>query len=319
MLDLALGALLVGLGIRGWTRGLIRELISLAVLIFGTIAAFRLSTPLGRVLVNMSRISPDVARYLAGFVIFLAISLGAAIVSRVLHIGIRFLPGASTLDRAAGAALSLLAFTLVVTLAVSLATVLDLPDNVEQQVEQSTVAAALTNPDGIPQQALGLLSGDRVVEISLRIRSLTGHDQAVAAVGAPLEIPATDAERLTRVPSAETAVLALLNRERVAADVEPLPRASGLDDVAFTMARDGYSSGHVEVLDGAPLRAALDHSGIPTTKAVELVVLAAGPEPAHAALVGAMKPGMTAAGYTRVGIAVVKGPFGLLVIELLTD
>lgn len=316
MLDLALGALLVGLGIRGWMRGLVREVISLAVLIVGTVAAFRLSTPLGRVLANMSGASPDVARYVAGIVIFVALSIAAAIVVRVLHVGIRILPGVSTLNRAAGAVLSLIALTLVVTLAVSVATVLDLPDGVERQIEESTVATALTDPYGAPQRVLGFLSGDRVVEISLRIRSLTGADQAVATAGAPLEFPQTDSSRLERLPAAEESVLTLLNRERVAADVDPLPRAAGLDLVAFNMAMEGYASGYVAVLEGEALRAVLNDAGMPGINAAQVVVLAAGPESAHAALADHQKPKLTGHGYTRVGIAVIKGPLGLLVIEL---
>jgi len=319
MLDVILGALIVGLGIRGWMRGLLREVISLAVLIVGTVASFRLSTPVGRVLVNMSGISPDVGRYIAGIGIFLATAVGAGIVSRIIHGGLRLLPGVSTLNRAAGATLSLIAFTLVVTLAVSMATVVDLPDAAKRQLDESTVAAALTDPGGIPQRVLGFLSGDRVVEVSLRIRSLTGADHAVASAGAPLELPATDQEGLQRLPAAEATILDLLNRERVAADVEPLPEATGLGDVAFEMAADGYSRGRIEVLESEQLRAILNSAGIPTTTAVELAVLAAGPESAHAALVEEMKDEMTAAGFTRAGIAVVKGPFGLLVVELLTD
>lgn len=316
MLDLILGALLVGLGIRGWRRGLVREVISLAVLIVGTVAAFRLSTPLGKVLANMSGASPDVARYIAGVGIFLAVSVGAAIISRVLHLGMRFLPGVSTLNRAAGAGLSLFAFTLLVTLVVSAATVVDLPDALERQLDDSAVTATLTDPDGIPQHVLGFLSGDRVVEVSLRLRSLTGHDHAVASVEQPVTLPSSDPDRLERLPGAEHEILDLLNRERVSADAEPLPRASGLAELAFEMAMDGYSRGRVEVLDGRQLRTVLDDAGIPTTTSAELAVLAASPESAHAALVDKMQQAMTATGYTRVGIAVVKGPYGLLVVEL---
>jgi uncharacterized membrane protein required for colicin V production len=316
MLDLILGALLVGLGIRGWRRGLVREVVSLLVLVIGTIAAFRLSTPVGKVLANMSGASPDITRYLAGIGIFLTISIAAAVVSRVLHVGMRFLPGVSTVNRAAGAALSLLAFTLLLTLAVSAATVIDLPDPVEQQLDESGVAAALTDPDGIPQHVLGFLSGDRVVEVSLRLRSLTGRDHVVATAQHPVELPASDPERLERLPRAEQEILDLLNRERVAADAEPLPPASGLAQIAFEMAIDGYGRGRVEVRDGRQLRTELDNDGIPTTISAELAVVAAGPESAHAALIEEMEPTMTAAGYTRVGIAVVKGPYGLLVVEL---
>jgi membrane protein required for colicin V production len=316
MFDLILGALLVGLGIRGWMRGLVREVISLAVLIVGTVAAFRLSTPVGQVLVNMSGIPPDVARYAAGIGIFLAISVTAALVSRMLHLGIRILPGVSTLNRAAGSALSLTAFTLVVTLAVSLATVVDLPDGADRQLEESAVAGALTDPDGIPQRALGLLSGDRVLELSLRIRDVTGRDQAVASPDSPLVLPSSDPDELERLADVEGTVLDLLNRERVAADVDPLPLATGISDVAYRLALDGYTTGHIEILDDGELRDLLNDAGIPTVVSAELVVLAAGPESAHAALLDRMSTTMNTDEVTRVGIAVVKGRFGLLVVEL---
>lgn len=316
MFDLLLGALLVGLGIRGWTRGLVREVISLTVLIVGTVAAFRLSTPAGRVLANMSGISPDAGRYVAGVGIFVVLAVVAALVSRTLHLGMRFLPGVSTLNRAGGAALSLIALTLATTLIISLATVVDLPDGVEQELEKSAVAGALTNPDGLPQRVLGLLSGDRVLEVSLKIRDLTGSDQAVATVGMPLELPATGQEKLERVPDVEERMLDLLNRERVAADVDPLPLASGLSDAAYEMAVAGYTTGRVEVPDDVILGAVLDEAGIPTVTAAEAAVLAAGPETAHVALTAEVRSTLTRTDFTRVGIAVVKGPVGLLAIEL---
>ncbi len=318
MLDLILGVLLVGLAIRGWMRGLVREVISLAVLVVGTVASFRLSTPVGHVLANMSGISPDVARYVAGIVIFLTIAIVAAVVGRLLHLGMRVLPGVSTLNRAAGAALSLIALTLVVTLIVSLARLVDLPDGAEQQLEDSTVVAALTGPDTLPQRVLGLLSGDRVLELSLRIRALTGKEHAVAAAATPVTLPAAAADRLQRLPDVEETMLDLLNRERVAADVDPLPAAPGLADVAYQLAVAGYTTGQVDLLDDVELRALLNEAGIPTVTSVELAVLAAGPESAHTALVEQMAATMNAAEATRAGIAVVKGPVGLLVIELLT-
>ncbi len=318
MLDLILGALLVGLAIRGWMRGLVKEVVSLAVLVVGTIAAFRLSTPVGRVFANMSGASPDASRYVAGIAIFFAIAIGAAVASRILHLGMRFLPGVSTLNRAAGAALSLIALTLVVTLAVSMATVIDLPEAAADELEESAVAAALTEPDGVPQRVLGLLSGDRVMEVSLRIRSLTGSEQAVATIDAPIVLPAAESTDLERLPEIEDVVFDLLNRERVAADVEPLPRSSGLDQLASDLASAGYAAGRVEVLSDPELRNALNSAGMPSTSRAMLVVLAASPEAAHAALADAMGEMMSGAGFTKAGLAVVQGPVGLLVVELLT-
>lgn len=316
MLDLILGALLVGLAIRGWMRGLVKEIISLAVLVIGTVAAFRLSTPVGRVFANMSGASPNASRYVAGIAIFLAVALVAVLLSRMLHLGMRFLPGVSTLNRAAGAALSLIAMTLVVTLAVSMATVLDLPETVETQLEESTMAAALTKPDGLPQRALGFLSGDRVVEISLRIRELTGREEAVAKPGLPLRVPAADPDDLERLADIEEVVSDLLNRERVAADVAPLLRSSGLDQVAFDHAKQGYVTGGIEALSDGQLGTRLNEAGMPSIDQSMVVVLAASPEAAHAALSDDVGEILTREGFTRVGVAVVQGPIGLLVVQV---
>ncbi|MDJ0665010.1 MAG: CvpA family protein [Acidimicrobiia bacterium] len=315
MLDLVLGALLVGLVIRGWTRGLIREVISLTVLVVGTVAAFRLSTPLGAVFANMSGASPNAARWVAGVVIFLAVSMGAAVVSRILHLGMRILPGVSTLNRAAGAALSLIAITLVVTLALSIATVADVPEPVADELENSTVAAALTDPTGLPQRALGFLSGDRVMEVSLRIRELTGGEYAVARQGEPLVFPSATSDELERLPRAEAAVFDLLNRERVAADVAPVLRSSGLDRVAFDLALAGYSNGTFVLPTDSQRRELLNRSGLPASSSTLLAALAASPEMGHTALADGASMELREA--TRAGIAVVQGPTGLLVIEVI--
>lgn len=317
MLDLILGAMLVGLGIRGWMRGLAKEIISLAVLVLGTVAAFRLSTPVGRIFANMSGASPDASRYVAGIVIFFAVAIGAALVSRVLHLGIRFLPGVSTLNRAAGAALSLIALTLVVTLAVSMATVLTLPEGLQRELDESDVATALTEPDGLPQRVLGFLSGDRVVELSLRIRDLTGGEQAVATPAQPLLLPPTAAAELERLPAVEETMFDLLNRERVGADVVPVQRSAGLDRVALDLAQAGYESGRIVVLADSQLGQLLNEVGMPAIQQAQFAVLAASPEGAHAALADEMGPAMARDGFTRAGVAVVQGPVGLIVVELL--
>ncbi len=317
MLDLVLGALLVGLGIRGWMRGLVKEVISLVVLIVGTVAAFRLSTPLGRVIANMSGVSPTASRYVAGIIIFFALAIAAAVISRVLHLGMRFLPGVSTLNRAGGAALSLLAFTLVVTLLVSLATVIDLPEAAAEQLEESSVAAALTEPDGTPQRVLGFLSGDRVMEITLRIREVTGGDQAVALPGSPLDFPPTSPSDLERLPGVEDVMFDLLNRERVEAEADPVARSAGLDQIAFDTAMQAYASGRATVPTDDELREVLNVAGLPSTSRSMAMVLAASPEAAHDALVSAVGDQLLPATSTKAGIAVLQGPMGLLVVEIL--
>lgn len=316
MLDLVLGGLLVVLGIRGWMRGLVKEVISLTVLVVGTVAAFRLSTPLGRVFAAMSGASPDASRYVAGIAIFLAIAIAAAVISRILHLGMRILPGVSTVNRVAGAGLSLFAFALVVTIIVSLATVVPLPEAAAAELDDSVVASSITDPNGVPQRILGFLSGDRVVEISLRIQGLTGSQQAVAAPDRPIEFDPTDSGDLDRLPSVEAVMLDLLNRERVSADVDPVLRSSGLDQVAFDLAMSGYRSGTAGLLADSAVRSLLDGQGILSTQRTQVVVLAASPEAAHVALAD-QADSILGPGYTKVGIAVVRGPVGLLIVEIL--
>ena len=318
MLDLVLGVLLVLLAVRGWTRGLVREVIGLAVLVVGTVLAFRLSTPLGRVFAAMSGASPDASRVVAGIFIFLGLSVAAAIVSRVLHLGIRLLPGVSTVNRAAGAALSLAAFALLVTLTISLAAVLPLPEAVADELDASAVAATLTEPDGVPQRVLGFLSGDRVVEISLRIQELTGASSAVATVDSPISIPPVEPDDLKRHERAEDVTFDLLNRERVAHDVAAVLRSSGLNEVAYRLAAEGYVAGSLTVRSSEALRQELDAAGLLSTARGQFAVLAASPEAGHAALVAEPVGALLADGFTKVGIGVARGPYGLLIVGVLT-
>ena len=69
MVDWVLLAVFVLLAVRGWMRGLIREVIGLAVVIVGLFLAFRLSTPLGSVVESLAGTSADVSRLIAGIFI----------------------------------------------------------------------------------------------------------------------------------------------------------------------------------------------------------------------------------------------------------
>ena len=75
MLDLILGAALVILAIYGWMQGFVRAVISLAVLVVGTVVAFRISGPLGEVVAEMSGTSPDASRMVAGFGVLMLITM----------------------------------------------------------------------------------------------------------------------------------------------------------------------------------------------------------------------------------------------------
>jgi hypothetical protein len=110
----------------------------------------------------------------------------------------------------------------------------------------------------------------------------------------------------------------LLNRERVAADVDPVLRSAGLDRIAFDLALAGYGAGRIGVLGDGELRSLLNDSGMPAIQQAQFAVLAASPEGAHAALVDQMGTTMVRDGFTRGGISVVQGSVGLLVIEVMS-
>ena len=112
-------------------------------------------------------------------------------------------------------------------------------------------------------------------------------------------------------------MLQLVNEERVAQDVAPVARSSGLDQVAFELAMAGYGSGTILPDDQDELRDRLNRAGIPTTARAEMAVLAASPEEGHAALVERAPSLIGSPEFTKVGVVVLEGPTGLLIVEIL--
>jgi uncharacterized membrane protein required for colicin V production/uncharacterized protein YkwD len=317
-LDLILGLILVGLVVRGWMRGLAREALGLAVVVAGTVVAFRSSSLVGPWVERISGASPDTARVVAGIAVFLLISIAAGVVSHFVHRGIQALPGLSTVNRVAGAALAAAAYVVVLTVVVSLLAVAPVPHAVADQVDGSVVAGRVTDPTGMAQRMLRLLAGDRVMQVVLQLEELAGVPRIVPAPGETVEIPPAEAADLTVRPDDAAEIFEMLNRERVAAGVDPVVRSAALDEVAQRRAEDMYASGKVaRRTDG--LRDDLMDLGIPTVARAEVVALAATPASAHEGLHDDESTGPEQVGhdYLKVGVAVVEGPLGLMVVEVL--
>jgi uncharacterized membrane protein required for colicin V production/uncharacterized protein YkwD len=317
-LDLILGLILVGLVVRGWMRGLAREALGLAVVVAGTVVAFRSSGLVGPWVERISGASPDTARVVAGIAVFLLISIAAGVVSHFVHRGIQALPGLSTVNRAAGAALAAAAYVVVLTVVVSLLAVAPLPHAVADQVDGSVVAGRVTDPTGMPQRMLRLLAGDRVMQVVLELEELAGVPRVVPVPGETVEIPPAEASDLTVRPDDAAEIFEMLNRERVAAGVDPVIRSAALDELAQQRATDMYRSGKVARRTGG-LRDDLMDLGIPTVARAEVVALAATPASAHQGLHGDESAGAEQVGhdYLKAGVAVVEGPLGLMVVEVL--
>ncbi len=320
MLDFLLGAIVVAFGVRGWWRGLLRGSIGLGVLVVGLVLAFRLSTPLGDVVEAMAGVSPEVGRLVAGIAIFLAISFGAAVVSKILHKGLRVMPGLPTVNRAAGAFFAVVTTVAVATLALSLLTVTSVPDFVESQVERSVFAGYLTDPDEVPQKALGVVSGDRVLERLLNLREVAGT-QRVVGDGDVVVLEATPSGEFEADTGEADELLILVNRERASEQVDPLVASDPLSAVARAHAEDVYASGiFAEVSsDGRTLDDRLAIAGIPVVASDQAMALAVTAEAAQDALFddSDQRDVLTDPIYRRVGIAVVNGPLGVIVVEVL--
>lgn len=316
MIDFLLGGVLIALVVRGWMRGLVRELIGLGVIVAGIFLAFRFSGPAGSLVEDMAGTGADVSRFIGGVVVFLLISVGGAVVSFVVHRGIRFLPGLPTMNRAGGAGFAVLAGLLVATVALSVLALLPLSEDWEQRVDDSAIAAFLIEPDGLPQTALGLVGGDSVVSTVLDLQDLVGERHLVASASR-ITLPPADAEDLKYAQRDSTKVYELVNASRVDAGSDPLVRSGVLDGVAEELAMDVYTSGRFGT--SSDVEARIEDSGLPVVAAVEVVGLGASPDSVHEGLVGEPATASTLEGaeFRRMGVAAVRGPIGLVTVVLL--
>ena len=275
MIDFVLGVGLAALLIRGWMRGLVREAIGLGVIFAGTFFAFRLAGPMGAVVSAMSGAGDDASKIAGGIIVFVLISVGGAVLSWILHKGVRMLPGLTTANRLGGAAFSGLAGILAATIVVSVLTLLPLPDGPTEAMEGSSLVGAMTDPDGLPQAAVGLISLDRVLARALELQEVAGEHRLVAPARGGIDIAAAERQELSIRGKAANHAADLFNRERVSAGSDPLSRSDALDQIALDHALALYQAGRLSHNSGAGRVAArLEAADIPNVNAGEVVVLA---------------------------------------------
>lgn len=316
MLDFVLGAVLVVLLVRGWLRGLVREAIGLAVLVVGTILAFRLSEPAGSVIASMAGTSHDISRYAGGIVVFLLVAIGGGIVGYIAHKGVRSVPGLPTMNRAGGAFFAAGAGLLVATVVASVVAVLPPAAPVTRQLEASVIGRSLVDPDGAPQAVLGALSGDHVIAKVLMLQDTVGDPRLVADRDPALDLPAVPEAQLRDADKAELKLLDLVNRSRVDAAAAPVLRSAALDEVAAAVAWRTYQTGRS---DGMRTQERLVAAGLPAVRAAEILALGVSPGSVHQAIEedrdserDALRPG-----FTRAGVGAVHGPYGLMAVVVL--
>ena len=320
MVDYILLGLFGVFALRGWTRGLVREALDVVALMVGALLAFRLAAPIGAVIVEMSGISPEVARIIGGVVAFVGISIGAGVAAHFLHRTIRILPGLTVLNRLGGAALGLVYALVLATVGLTIIRVLPGTDSVDAHVEESVVAAELTDPEGPVQRGFSAVLGDRVMQTILVLEELVGQrsvafgasDSAVSfpGVGDGLVHPADDTAR---------ELFDHVNGERAAAGLAPLQWSDALAGVAAAYADEMYRTGnlaHHSPVSGSPANR-LSAAGIAPARHAENLALGATGAGVHDALMASAphRSVLLSEEFDRVGIGVVSGPFGLMTVQ----
>lgn len=314
---LLLGYLLV----RGWTRGFVREAFDLAGLIIGIVLAFRLAPLVGSLLTALFGFSEPVARLIGGSVVFFAVGAGAAIATRLIEGRFR-MPGLNGVNRAGGASLAAAWGVFVATLVMTIGVILPMPPTVAGHFDDSLVARTLTDPDGLPQDVFKDFAGDRIVEAMLNLRELVGDRKVVIGPGESLEIPPADPDDIERDREAAEEIFEKVNASRVEAGLQPLRWSDDLADVGARHAREMYVEGYFahESPQTGSVGDRLRAAGISYRLAGENLALAATPNEVHNGLMDS--PGHRAnileEGFSSVGIAVIRGPLGLMTVQVFT-
>lgn len=318
--DLVVIGVAAGLALRGWLRGFVREAVEVIVLVVGVVVIFRFSAPIGTVLSAMANIPYEVARIVGGGVVFGVIVLGSAILSRVIVVALKIVPGASVLDRVGGAAVGLLYASVFVVLATTMLGVApfpnDITDRLDEQVNGSAIGSEIVEPQGWIQGYVGSLSGESLYGSVLAIRQIVGDRLAAGTL--PIPLPTVDRDELASLIEESEAVFSGLNSYRVAEGQEPLTWSSDLASVADTRARRAYLSGELSLDDR--LDADLASSSIPGTIHIDAIVIGASVDGVVEAFTTTPSYAAALAGaeYRRGAVAVVEGPYGLVSVVVVS-
>jgi len=310
----------LALVLRGWRRGLVREAVEVSVLVVGAIVIFRMSSVAGTVISGMANVPYEVGRILAGIVMFLLLTIGGALVSRVIAGAIRAVPGATALNRLGGAALGGIYAALILALATTLISVAPLPESarssVSDAIAESPVFAVVVAPGGLVQRTLGSVTGESIYGAVISVEDAVGHRLAAGTL--PIPIPDVQSDSLTPSQASAQLVFDELNQRRIAAGIDPLGWSSDLAIVAATRAQNVYESG---VLDPAlGLDEALRAAAVPGTIVDEMLALAATPHGLVEAIESAQsyQDILTDPAYRIGGVGVVEGPFGLMAVQVVS-
>jgi membrane protein required for colicin V production len=315
VIDFLLGAALALMVLRGWVRGLVREVLDLAGLVLGAAIAFRLSIPVGDFLSDRFGFTSEWARIGAGVALLLGLGVGLAIVARVAGRMMR-LPGLGLLNRFGGSAVALGWGVLVAAIVLTIVAALPLPA-VHRQLAESQVARMIAGPGALPVRFLATVGGEKVASAVALLRSLAGDRRLVVEGEERIELEPVAPTQVAASPAAAEELYSLLTASRLEAKADPLAWSDELAAVARSHALEMYELGylsHTSSEGGLPQRL----GQVRLARAEEAIALAATTRAVHRALLdsGPNRATLLATWPDRVGIGVVAGPFGLVVVEI---
>lgn len=319
MLDFILGLYLAGLAVRGWLRGFVKELLDLAGLVLGVLLGFRLSEPVGDFFVDRFDVTPEWARIGAGIAIFVVIG---TIVSIFAHYLGRFvqLPGLNLSNRLLGSGFAVAWGVFLILVFASILSLLPLPESVDQTIEESAVASAVAGEDAYARDLFESAAGDDVISSLLALEPLIGSQRVILEDDESAAIPPVSADELEVSADEAEEILGFLNEARVTAGAAPLAPSQGLADVARAHALDMYTNGFVSHVSPSTGRVAdrVRAAGIQLTGVGENLALAASTRAVHDGFMDSVshRENLLASEWDRVGVAAVRGPYGLMVVQV---
>jgi uncharacterized protein YkwD len=232
------------------------------------------------------------------------------------------MPGLNLVNRAGGAGLAAAWGAFLVTLVLTMGVVLPMPPAVADSIDDSAFARTFTDPSGLPQEVFTGLAGDRIIETMLNLREVVGARRIIVEPDAVVDIPPADPSRLERADAESREIYDLVNRARIDAGLDPLAWSDSLADVGYAHAMEmyleGYFAHHSSVTGDIGDR--LVAAGMSFTVGGENLALAATVEQVHGGLMDSPghRANIEADFYRRIGIAVVRGPLGLMTVQVFT-
>jgi membrane protein required for colicin V production len=316
MVDFVLGAALLALLIRGWSRGFVREAIALAGLVLGTWFAFALSPWFGDFLTQSFGVTPEVARIGGGVLLFVlfgtALTIAAFLLTRVMR-----LPGLNTVNRVGGAVVAVTWGVALMLVIINVARVTPLPDALDSQLEESVVVEAIAGPTALPQRLFYRVAGDSALAALAQIQSLFGTGRVVPQGEQVVAIPPAQSDELRQVRDEAEMILGEVNRFRAAEGLGALVTSEGLVNLAEGRAMESSTNGTIgRDLDCLP---EAKEGGLSLAACTDVVALASTALSALDGIMASDEGGVVLLGssYDRAGVAVVDGPTGRLLVIVL--